>query len=87
MRISLDYDGTYTRDPKRWDAFVKLMQDGGHEVVCVTMRYPTETVEIPNVETIYTSREGKLFVCARRGISIDVWIDDMPKLITMDAAI
>ena len=41
--IGLDYDGTYTVDPDLWLRFVRQAKDRGHEVICVTMRYPEET--------------------------------------------
>lgn len=45
MIISLDYDNTYTRDPKFWLEFVKRSIDCGHTVICVTMRYEREKIE------------------------------------------
>jgi hypothetical protein len=39
MLISLDYDNTYTLDPKFWDMFVKNAISSGHRVICCTMRY------------------------------------------------
>lgn len=80
MRISLDYDNTYTRDPKLWDLFIESAQKAGHEVLCITMRYPAEIAEIP-CEVIYTSRQPKGNFMAAKGISVDIWIDDIPHLI------
>ena len=84
MRIALDYDGTYTRAPALWDAFIASAEQHGVDVVCVTMRRPEEAVEI-GCPVHYTDREAKLFWCARRGLQIDVWIDDMPQYIVGDA--
>lgn len=82
MNIALDYDGTYTRDPEMWDKFIILAEKMGHEVVCLTMRHPSEPVamKIP-IRIIYTARKAKaLFYNA------DIWIDDMPQLLFADAA-
>ncbi len=84
MRIALDYDGTYTRAPALWDAFIASVKQHGVEVVCVTMRHPEEVAEI-GCPVHYTGREAKLFWCARNGLQIDVWIDDMPQYIVGDA--
>jgi hypothetical protein len=80
MRISIDYDGTYTRDPVLWDSFIQSAKDRGHEVVCVTMRYPHEPIAMP-CEIFYTSRKAKAIVC-----EADIWIDDSPKWLLMDSA-
>lgn len=81
MKISLDYDETYTLDPKLWELFVRLAVARGHEVVCVTMRRPTEPTEFPpdlKIETVYTSRQGKAEFMQKRGEWVDIWIDDSP---------
>jgi hypothetical protein len=75
-----------------WDSFIKNAQDSGHTVYCVTMRYHHEMADVyRNLEgkvdkIIYTSRKGKANYVARAGFRIDVWIDDTPSFILMDAA-
>lgn len=85
MLISLDYDATYTRDPALWDAFVASATDAGHQVVCLTMRYPHEAVEMP-CPVIYTSRKAKKPHAEDLGLAVDVWIDDTPGWIFADAS-
>lgn len=81
MRIALDHDGTYSEDPALWDEFIKLAVQRGHEIVMVTMRYPTEPIEdAPPIEIIYTSRKAKADF-----YQADVWIDDSPHWIYGDA--
>ena len=75
MRIAIDHDMTYDRDPELWDAFIKLAQSRGHEVVCVTKREPQLEVKIPGVSVIYCSRKSK----RPRAGPIDIWIDDSPE--------
>jgi len=77
MKIALDYDGTYTEDTELWNRFIELCRDK-HEVICVTMRYPTEEVDIP-IPIIYTSRRAKKIYCSAMGIHFDIWIDDSPE--------
>ena len=86
MNISLDYDNTYTRDPDSWNHFIYIMSAAGHRVYCVTLRTPEQGDEVRNsigklVECHFTSMQSKSKYMYARGISIDVWIDDMPSCI------
>jgi len=91
MNLSLDYDNTYTRDNVFWDTFIDSAKRHGHKVYVVTMRTPAEGDEVVKylghqVEHIYfTSRKNKHDFMFAQGISIDVWIDDMPFFILNDA--
>ena len=91
MNLSLDYDNTYTRDPKFWNDFITIAKMNGHNVYCVTMRYLEEGHDVVNdlkdrVDGIYfTSRMAKEKFMYDAGISIDVWIDDMPFFVVNDA--
>lgn len=82
--IALDYDGTYTADPALWSRFVADAQSAGHRVVCVTMRTPQEAISMP-CEVIYTSRYAKLPFTLELGLSVNIWIDDMPALLFQGA--
>lgn len=92
MNISLDYDNTYTRDPKAWDAFIDLMRGRGHYVYCVTMRSSSEGTQVfydltGKVDNIFfTNRQAKKDYMFEQGIPIDVWVDDMPLFCVEDAA-
>lgn len=77
MRIAIDYDGTYTADPPLWNEWIAQASGRGHEVVCVTMRYPHEQVQMP-CEVIYTSRQAKALFMAGLNRCPAVWIDDSP---------
>ncbi len=95
MNLSLDYDGTYTRDPIIWDAAIKVLRQAGHKVYVVTMRYDNEREGTPvrlalalHADAIYfTGRKAKQKFMHDHGIRIDVWIDDQPGFIFMDAQI
>ena len=85
MIIALDYDGTYTADPHFWRSFIESAQDNGHTVICVTMRYPDEHIEMP-CEVIYTSRKAKVPFMGSIGRSVSVWIDDSPHWLLENSA-
>lgn len=90
---SLDYDQTYTRDPKMWDSFITLALGQGHTLYVVTMRYdiPVEADVVrealaSKVHGIYfTGRKAKQSFMYQQGISIDVWVDDQPAFVYVDA--
>lgn len=91
MVISLDFDETYTRDPKLWNTFIALARMQGHMVYVVTMRYEKEGAEVikalnDKVDGIYfTGRKAKQRFMYDIGIAVNVWIDDMPLFVLMDA--
>ena len=85
MLIALDYDYTYTRDPAFWSAFITTAVQAGHNVVCVSMRFPHEPISMP-CEVIYTGRKAKKPYSLSIGLLVDVWIDDSPEFILADAA-
>lgn len=91
MIICIDLDGTYTRDPILWSAFIRLAKGSGYTVIAATMRRPKE--ECPGlmllkreVEAVYfTCRNAKAEYLERKGIYPDIWIDDSPYWILNDA--
>lgn len=82
MKIAIDFDNTYTLDPEFWDRFIANAKASGHKVWCVTARRNTEenreTVVVPGVLTVFSELGSKIDCMERRGIKIDVWIDDDP---------
>ena|ERR1700730_18562747 len=78
MKIALDYDKTYTSDPKFWSQFIELARNHGHDVTCVTMRSPENKIEGLQIDVIYTSFKGKILYTKNLGIDFDIWIDDNP---------
>ena len=89
MRIAIDFDDTLTRDAALWRSFIASCRSLGHQVVCVTARRDTDD----NRESIdwwliahgielrvyYTGLASKVDYMAKRGIKVDVWIDDDPR--------
>ena len=86
MNIALDYDNTYTRDPDFWRIVISEAQSKGHEVYCVTARTQQQSKEVYDTigkligygNCFFTSMRAKKPFMFSNGISIDVWIDDMP---------
>jgi hypothetical protein len=88
MIIALDYDGTYTADPTLWDSFINAARARHHQVHICTMRAPDERVHIgAQVDRIhYTDRKAKRPFMQALGLSVQIWIDDMPDFILGSAA-
>lgn len=80
MKIALDYDATYTLDPKTWNKFIDLMQLADHEVMIVTYRDKDMPIDhdLP-IPVYYTAFYAKRSYMKEQGIDIDVWIDDWPE--------
>ncbi|PRZ45397.1 hypothetical protein [Paraburkholderia fungorum] len=90
MNISLDFDGTYTEDPDRWNQFIDSFLAAGHTVQIITMRHQHEANRAlkdlaKKIPVHYTSRQAKENYATEKGIHIDVWIDDNPRWIHQDA--
>jgi hypothetical protein len=69
-----------------WNNFINLALLSGHRVYCVTLRTPEQGEEVKNsigrlVGCHFTSMQSKSKYMYALGISIDVWIDDMPDCI------
>lgn len=86
MIIAIDYDNTYTAAPELWDQTIKLFQDAGHAVICITAR--TEGMRQPVLDSIgklvpviFSGSEWKREAAKKRGYSVDIFIDDMPEII------
>ncbi len=91
MIIALDYDGTYTEDPGMWMVFITSAESRGHRVVVVTMRYKSEGIDktlesyIGEENVFYSSRTAKKQYMKNIGIQPNVWIDDHPQSVFLDA--
>ena len=94
MIIGLDYDDTYTRDPKFWNNVIDMAHERGHIVLLVTARDDTQHNRLDVYkdlfgrvdDIIFTSGHAKAKFCYDRGYSVDVWTDDNPFFIFNDKA-
>lgn len=88
LTIAIDYDDTFTADPKLWSTLIRNAKDVGHKVMVVTARSETtENIDEINawldhwdcqMPVIFTSLASKLWAVEKRGINVDIWIDDNP---------
>ena len=86
--FAIDFDGTFTADRELWSCWIKNAQSRGHRVYCVTARRDDgENREIlsgvfagcgVNVPIIFSNLGSKMHTMEKRGIKVDVWIDDAP---------
>lgn len=92
LLFALDYDGTVSEDIELWLGIIKLIESRGHEVVIVTMRHHHELAGLDARITdvvhwiVPTGRRAKKDFCAKFGINPNIWIDDCPHFILLDAA-
>lgn len=93
MKIAIDYDDTYTKDPDMWDQMIQLILLRGHEVWCVSARPESHMGIVKSTigsvigkdRCIGTNLKGKRqFVWEYYGLKPDVWIDDTPEAIGAD---
>lgn len=90
MRIALDFDDTFTRDPKLWLAFIYRALSRKHDIRVVTFRNKDgDNSDIAGIMTglipvLYTGGKRKRQYCYEQGFIVDVWIDDMPEVIVED---
>lgn len=90
MKISLDYDDTYTKDPLMWNWFAQTAMERGHEVYCVSARSPHEMDKpkmtigrVIGVDKCFGTglKPKRAYMLEVQKIKIDVWIDDLPEMI------
>ncbi len=93
MLVALDYDNTYTADPKCFQEVIRCFQSCGHKVIIATMRdkeldyHPDFDTLRDNydVETVFCDGNSKRKVTQLNGYVVDIWIDDWPEGIATDS--
>lgn len=91
MNFAIDFDGCADGDILLFRLMIEAMRASNHDVYIVTMRYPSVcgfVVECFNdiVNAIIpTSRMAKKKTTENLGVNIDVWMDDNPNAIYLDA--
>ena len=85
LNFALDYDSTYTSDPELFDRFIADIRERGHRVFVVTARRDTPEnraeVVVPGVLIYFTGLAAKAWYMEHRGVPVDIWIDDDPRVI------
>lgn len=91
MKIALDYDGTFTRDPGFWRGVALAAKDQGHDVRIVTWREQTrDNIDdrVGDIPVIYCNGIAKRYYCHHfADFDPHVWIDDKPEAILGNTAI
>lgn len=89
MIIAIDYDYTFTADPDTFTKIIDLFQKAGHTVICVTGRSDDGVMDIPVrnsigklIPVIFAGKEWKAEAAKKRGYNVNIWIDDMPGMIS-----
>ena len=93
MIISIDFDQTFSADPKMWGEFARQATLAGNIVVMITRRQdtPDNQKEIADTLGVYAAAFShvmligsdtlKAHAAAAAGISVDVWVDDSPQTV------
>lgn len=91
MLIAIDFDDTFTADPKMWTEVIHLMQAYGHTVICVSARRNTmdHRIELEDalpkgVKVLLSYDEPKRDFAFRHNYVVDIWIDDFPDAIVSE---
>lgn len=91
LAFAFDYDGCANVDVDTFRKTIASLQEAGHKVYIVTMRYPSECRQVIEDFGVYadgivpTSRNSKRSACESLGLKIDVWMDDNPRAIEESA--
>lgn len=85
MNIALDFDETFTAEPIMWTDFIRSASDFGHNIYIVTARtsedshiWIDELFDAGLIEVVFCDGQAKKQETIKRGIDIDIWIDDNP---------
>jgi len=93
MIIALDYDKTFTADPKFWSEFILNVWRADHTVFICTMRLETSRsfneikdelikylgcFDAIKVPIIFSNHGWKKQAALDNGFEVDIWIDDAP---------
>jgi len=88
MIVAIDYDGTYAVAPELWNQFIKLFQEAGHTIICVTGRTEQSSMAQAVLDSIgklvpvvFAGEQWKREAAKKRGYKVDIWIDDMPEMV------
>jgi hypothetical protein len=83
---AIDYDGTYTDNPRMWGRVLRIMKDYV-DIICATSRSDTPA----NREQLFNDLEGKVIdivycggkykqqACREAGYDVVVWMDNDPR--------
>lgn len=83
--VAIDYDDTYTLNPKLFESIAQFFALHEFEVLIVTYRPTSVPIEcVTTIPVHYTDGRAKDKFMRSLGINIDVWIDDSPITVVQD---
>lgn len=90
LNFAIDYDQTYTANPKLIEMIMSTIIAMGHTVYVVTARNPVlDTIKIGfprGVSVVYCDGVAKRHVMEnQKGIKIDIWMDDKPESVDVNS--
>ena len=89
MIVSLDFDDTFTADPRTWTKVVDVLTQAGHEVICISGRTNTNENKI-DLRRDLPKQISRIYLCGDlskkhyseiNSLAVDIWIDDSPSRI------
>ena len=90
LTFAIDFDKTWTADPKAFWMISEMLESRGHEVIIATNRDKwAPDMKRHNIRCslpiIYCGGTFKEEACRKAGYKVDIWIDDMPGTIQRTA--
>lgn len=67
--------------PEQWTRAIEIFESAGAAVFCITSRFPNVPIVGFPRQVYYTCGQPKWEWAHENGISVDIWIDDMPSCI------
>lgn len=92
MTVSVDFDRTFSADPKMWGEFARKAVADGNTVVMISRRPESDREEVIASLGDYAESFSRVLLVGgdtlkadaadAAGINVDVWVDDSPQTIT-----
>lgn len=86
MNIAIDFDGTFSRDPSFFIDVIDAGERCGHKFLIVTGRSDIGDMGVQvrrlvgdRVPIIFAGPDWKRDAVRKRGLTVDIWIDDSPE--------
>src|SRR4051812_3011283 len=79
--ICIDHDDTFTTDRESWTKIIEILRAAGHDVFCITLRFPDFPIQGFPGKVYYACGQHKWEFAEQNGIQVDIWVDDWPAVI------
>lgn len=88
LTIAIDFDDTFTADPKLWTEVIQKIQERGHRIICVSARRDVlehrqalQAVLPEKVPILLSYDVPKREFALKHGYDVDIWIEDTPEAV------